>query len=81
MTVSRSNFLWDLILVFLNLAIGRLLPTFHVPNSELTKKTVIITGCNSGIGFQIALKLARRGAKSIWHVATQILQPPKNRQP
>ena len=53
MTVSRTNFPWDLF---------RLPPSLHVPNSDLTKKPAITTGRNSGIGFQISLKLARRGA-------------------
>ena len=59
---SHIEFLWDLLLGFLNLAIGRLLPRLHVPKTDLTNKVAIITGGNSGIGFQIALEFARRGA-------------------
>ncbi|KAI4282434.1 MAG: hypothetical protein L6R38_002936 [Xanthoria sp. 2 TBL-2021] len=61
-TASRIGFLWDLFVGFLNLAIGRLLPTLNVPKTELAHRTAIVTGGNSGIGFQIALELARRGA-------------------
>ena len=60
--VSQIDFFWDLLLGFLNLAIGRLLPRLHVPKTDLTNKVAIITGGNSGIGFQIALEFARRGA-------------------
>lgn len=61
MTVSRTDFFWDLFLGFLNLAIGRLLPKLHVPKTDLSDKIAIVTGGNSGIGFEIALELARRG--------------------
>lgn len=58
---SHIDFLWELLLGFLNLAIGRLLPRLHVPKTDLTNKVAIITGGNSGIGFQIALELACQG--------------------
>ncbi|KAL8849993.1 MAG: hypothetical protein Q9221_005010 [Calogaya cf. arnoldii] len=59
---SRITFLWNFFLNILYLAIGRLLPTLHVPKTNLTDKVAIITGGNSGIGFQIALEFARQGA-------------------
>ena len=45
-----------------NLCFGRLLPELPFPDVNLTGKTAIVTGANSGIGFQLALSLARLGA-------------------
>ncbi|KAI4220631.1 MAG: hypothetical protein L6R40_008670 [Gallowayella cf. fulva] len=59
---SRINFFRDLCLGLLNLTIGRLLPALHVPNTDLSNKTAIVTGANSGIGLAIATALTQRGA-------------------
>ncbi|KAL8992436.1 MAG: hypothetical protein Q9169_007106 [Polycauliona sp. 2 TL-2023] len=59
---TRTAFFRDLSLGMLNSAIGRFLPTLQVPQTDLGNKVAIVTGGNSGIGFQIALELARQGA-------------------
>lgn len=41
---------------------GRLLPAPHVAKEDMNGKTVVITGANSGVGYQIALQLANMGA-------------------
>jgi NAD(P)-dependent dehydrogenase (short-subunit alcohol dehydrogenase family) len=42
--------------------IGRLLPTLKIPKVDLTNRTAIITGANSGIGYSLALSLASQNA-------------------
>lgn len=59
---SQVAYFRDFIWSFVVLAFGRLFPTLHVPHTNLAGKTAIITGANSGIGFEIALEIARRGA-------------------
>lgn len=61
---SSSNYVYyrDYALGQLNLVIGRLLPGLNVPDADLSGKTAIVTGGNSGIGYQIALELVKRGA-------------------
>ena len=44
------------------MAFARLLPPLSVPFTDLTSGVAIITGGNSGIGFQIVLDLAKRGS-------------------
>ena len=41
---------------------GRLYPSLHPPPADLTGKTAIVTGGNSGVGFQIALELVQQNA-------------------
>ena len=52
----------DLFLSMLNAFCGRLYPTLHPPPADLTGKTAIVTGANSGLGFRIALELVRQNA-------------------
>ena len=52
----------DLALSMLNAFCGRLYPTLHPPPADLTGKTAIVTGANSGVGFQIALEIVRQNA-------------------
>ena len=52
----------DLFLSTLSLFCGRLYPTLRPPPADLTGKTAIVTGANSGIGFHIALELVRQNA-------------------
>ena len=59
---SRYEYYRDYALGQLNLVIGRLLPGLKVPDADLSGKTAIVTGGNSGIGHQIALELVERGA-------------------
>ena len=52
----------DLLLSMLNAFCGRLYLTLYPPPVDLTGKTAIVTGANSGIGLQIALELVRQNA-------------------
>ena len=61
-TVSLVHVYRDLILSMLNAFCGRLYPTLHSPPTDLTGKTAIVTGANSGLGFQIALELVKQNA-------------------
>lgn len=61
-TISLLHVYRDLALSMLNAFCGRLYPTLRPPPADLTGKTAIITGANSGVGFQIALELARQNA-------------------
>ena len=61
-TVSLVHVYRDLVLSMLNAFCGRLYPTLHPPPADLTNKTAIVTGANSGLGFQIALELVRQKA-------------------
>ena len=61
-TISLVHVYRDLVLSMLNAFCGRLYPTLHPPPADLTGKTAIVTGANSGLGFQIALELVRQNA-------------------
>ncbi|KAL8793910.1 MAG: hypothetical protein Q9195_003529 [Heterodermia aff. obscurata] len=59
---SLITYYRDFVIGNFSLVFGRLFPTLRVPPCDLSNKTAIITGANSGIGFEIALELAKRGA-------------------
>ena len=61
-TLSLLHVYRDLVLSMLYAFCGRLYPTLHPPPADLTGKTAIVTGANSGLGFQIAIELARQNA-------------------
>ena len=61
-TVSLVHVYRDLVLSMLYAFCGRLYPILHLPPADLTNKTAIVTGANSGLGFQIALELVRQKA-------------------
>ena len=52
----------DSLRVTITLPTGGLLPKLQLPPADLTGKVAIVTGGNSGIGFAIALELARQGS-------------------
>lgn len=52
----------DGILSLTTILVGRLLPKLKIPPTDLTNKTAIITGANSGIGYSLALSLAYQNA-------------------
>ena len=60
--VSQLAIFRDSIRVSLTLPFGNLLPKLQLPTADLTGKIAIVTGGNSGIGFGIALDLARQGS-------------------
>ena len=59
--VSQFAVSCDQIRVMLTLPFGALLPKLEPPPVDLTGKTAIVTGANSGIGLGIALRLAGQG--------------------
>lgn len=61
-TFTRVEFCRDRLLGLFSILCGRLLPTLQPPPVDLTGKTAVITGGNSGIGLQIGLDIARQGA-------------------
>lgn len=61
-TIALLRYYLDGILSLITILIGRLLPKLEIPPIDLTNKTAIITGANSGIGYSLALSLASQNA-------------------
>jgi NAD(P)-dependent dehydrogenase (short-subunit alcohol dehydrogenase family) len=61
-TLALIKFYKDSITALCTILIGRLLPALSIPKVDLTNKTAIITGANSGIGYSLALSLAKQNA-------------------
>jgi NAD(P)-dependent dehydrogenase (short-subunit alcohol dehydrogenase family) len=60
--LALINFYSDSITALCTILIGRLLPNLHIPKTDLTNRIAIITGANSGIGYSLALSLAKHNA-------------------
>ena len=60
--ISYLAYLYDIAITTTTMAFARLLPPLSVPLTDLTGRVAIVTGGNSGIGFQIVLELAKRGS-------------------
>ena len=60
--VSRMDLYRDFFLSMVSLFCGRLYPTLCTAPADLTGKIAIVTGANSGVGFQIAIELVRQKA-------------------
>ena len=60
--VSHFAISRDLLGVLITLPFGGLFPKLKLPTVDLTGKVAIVTGGNAGIGFAIALELARQGS-------------------
>jgi NAD(P)-dependent dehydrogenase (short-subunit alcohol dehydrogenase family) len=60
---KRLRYYFDGLLSLLTILVARLLPTLPTPSpTDLTSRTAIITGGNSGLGFSLALSLASQNA-------------------
>lgn len=70
-SVSLFTFLPSFLRQLFNLHAGFILPTQHVPDIDLKGKNAIITGANSGVGYEIALELARHNANVVLACRTE----------
>ncbi|CAF9911137.1 MAG: hypothetical protein GOMPHAMPRED_007318 [Gomphillus americanus] len=58
----KLRFRLGLLIALFNLVAGSFLPLLKVTPKDLRGKTVIVTGANSGLGYSIALALAKQNA-------------------
>ena len=68
---NRLRYLLSTLHQLFNLTFSRLLPTLLIPTTSLNGKTAIVTGANSGIGYQITLSLVRLGAAVLLAVRSE----------
>ena len=61
-TIALFRYYLDGLIALNTILIGRLLPKIKIPPTDLTNKTAIVTGANSGIGYSLALSLASQNA-------------------
>ena len=64
-SVSYFSFLPSMVRQVFSMQIGCWLPLLKLPDATIEDRNVIVTGANSGIGLQLSLELARRGANVV----------------
>lgn len=64
-SVSLITYLPSFARQIFTLHFGRLLPDLPLPDVDLQGKNAVITGGNSGLGYEMALELARRNANVV----------------
>lgn len=72
--MSHLAYLRDIAITTTTMAFARLLSPLKVPPTDLTGRVAIVTGGNSGIGFQMVLELAKRGS-TVYIACPDIFKP------